>query len=97
MFKWLKTGIQNKSTASTNINNRSSRSHTLFQLAINVTTRDGLSWESKLNLVDLAGSERLTKSHSEGIHLQEAIKINTSLSVLSKCIMALADGNSHIP
>ncbi len=40
--------------------------------------------------VDLAGSERLKESGSTGLRLEETKNINSSLSNLSKVIMALA-------
>uniref|UniRef100_A0A671M231 Kinesin motor domain-containing protein n=1 Tax=Sinocyclocheilus anshuiensis TaxID=1608454 RepID=A0A671M231_9TELE len=52
----------------------------------------------KLNLVDLAGSERQSKTGATGDRLQEATKINLSLSALGNVISALVDGRSkHIP
>ena len=42
-----------------------------------------------LNLVDLAGSERLKSSGSEGDRMKETTAINSSLSILSKVILAL--------
>lgn len=52
----------------------------------------------KLNLVDLAGSERQSKTQATGERLNEANKINLSLSALGNVISALVDGKStHIP
>ena len=52
-----------------------------------------------LTIVDLAGSERISKSGSEGIRLEEAKKINLSISSLGNCINALASNVNmqHIP
>ncbi|RLN93592.1 hypothetical protein DYB28_009119, partial [Aphanomyces astaci] len=48
--------------------------------------------------VDLAGSERQSKTGATGDRLQEANKINLSLSALGNVISALVDGKSkHIP
>lgn len=48
--------------------------------------------------MDLAGSEKISKTGTEGKQLNEAIKINTSLSALGNVIHALCDGkNQHIP
>jgi kinesin family protein 5 len=53
---------------------------------------------SKLFLVDLAGSEKISKTGAEGERLEEAKKINQSLSSLGNVINALTDGKSaHIP
>eukprot|EP00300_Choanocystis_sp_HF-7_P016587 c19456_g1_i1.p1 GENE.c19456_g1_i1~~c19456_g1_i1.p1 ORF type:complete len:1973 (+),score=546.35 c19456_g1_i1:90-5921(+) len=49
---------------------------------------------SHLNLVDLAGSERVGKTGAEGQTLDEAKKINLSLSCLSMCIKTLSEGKS---
>jgi centromeric protein E len=54
--------------------------------------------DTHFNLVDLAGSERIAKTGVEGIGLEEAKKINLSLTSLSLCINALNQSNrSHIP
>ena len=56
---------------------------------------------SKLHLVDLAGSERVHKTKSDGITLNEAKYINTSLFYLEMVIVALNEKNKkardHIP
>lgn len=41
---------------------------------------------SKLILVDLAGSERISKTGATGKLLEEAKKINLSLTTLGSCI-----------
>ena len=49
-------------------------------------------------LVDLAGSEKISKTGAQGERLEEAKKINQSLSALGNVINALTDGkSSHIP
>jgi len=50
-----------------------------------------------LTLVDLAGSEKVSKSESVGETLEEAKKINWSLSALGKVIDALVEQRSHVP
>lgn len=45
---------------------------------------------SVLSIVDLAGSERVSKSGSEGVRLEEAKRINRSISALGNCVSALA-------
>ena len=47
--------------------------------------------------VDLAGSERTGKSGVQGQRMSEAITINTSLTVLGRCIRAVGAGNNHVP
>ena len=53
----------------------------------------------KLNLVDLAGSERVNVTGATGRRLEEAQKINKSLSALGNIIQALTDkrGRNHVP
>jgi kinesin family protein 5 len=45
----------------------------------------------------LAGSEKISKTGTEGKMLNEAIKINTSLSALGNVIHALSESKGHIP
>lgn len=53
---------------------------------------------STLYLVDLAGSERVKKTRATANRLDEAKKINFSLSALGNCIHALTDPHAkHIP
>ncbi len=59
---------------------------------------DGTTKVGKLNLVDLAGSEKIGKTGATGQTLEEAKKINQSLSALGNCIHALTEANrGHIP
>ncbi len=94
-----------RTVAATLMNERSSRSHSVFTLRIrgeNALT--GESCEGSLNLVDLAGSERLEKSGaaSDKDRLKETQSINKSLSALGDVIAALGEkgegkGDKHIP
>lgn len=53
---------------------------------------------AKITLIDLAGSEKISRTGAEGKVLEEAKKINTSLSALGKVINALSEGKkSHVP
>lgn len=53
---------------------------------------------AKITFIDLAGSEKISRTGAEGKVLEEAKKINTSLSALGKVINALSEGkNSHVP
>jgi kinesin family protein C2/C3 len=89
---------KNRSSATTNMNEHSSRSHMMLQVIVqSENTTTGVNSRGKLNLVDLAGSERLNKSGAVGQALKEAQNINKSLSALGDVIAARASKQSHIP
>nr|XP_033780438.1 kinesin-like protein KIFC1 isoform X2 [Geotrypetes seraphini] len=96
--KLLHCAKMNRSVAKTTLNDRSSRSHSIFQLRIEGRneTRD-LKTNAVLSLVDLAGSERLDKSLSKGDRLKETQAINSSLSNLGLVITCLSNKDTHIP
>lgn len=83
----LNKGILKKAHSSNNINQNSSRSHTIFKIILKTSLLD--EDEITLAIVDLAGSERATRTEAQGKELQEACKINQSLSVLGKCMEGL--------
>lgn len=95
----MEMASRTRAIASTNMNERSSRSHMLFILTISQNNTDDLSAKTgKLYLVDLAGSEKVGKTGAEGKLLDQAKKINASLAALGKVINSLTDGKStHIP
>ena len=94
----LASGTKNRSVGSTQMNAESSRSHSIFTVVIESSTKDGRNVRAgKLNLVDLAGSERQSKTGATGDTLKEASKINLSLSALGNVISALVDGNGFVP
>lgn len=94
-----------RTVAATLMNERSSRSHSVFTLRIigeNTATNE--TCEGSLNLVDLAGSERLEKSGAanDKDRLRETQNINRSLSALGDVIAALGEkgegkSDKHIP
>ncbi|XP_018601174.2 kinesin family member 5Aa [Scleropages formosus] len=92
-------GKANRHVAVTNMNEHSSRSHSIFLIDIrqeHLETEQKLS--GKLYLVDLAGSEKVSKTGAEGAVLDEAKNINKSLSSLGNVISALAEGSKvHVP
>lgn len=78
------------------MNAESSRSHSIFLISINQRNTDtGTSKTGNLYLVDLAGSEKVGKTGASGQTLEEAKKINKSLSALGMVINALTDGKVH--
>uniref|UniRef100_A0A4W4G1G3 Kinesin motor domain-containing protein n=1 Tax=Electrophorus electricus TaxID=8005 RepID=A0A4W4G1G3_ELEEL len=92
-------GKSNRHVAVTNMNEHSSRSHSIFLINIkqeHVETEQKLC--GKLYLVDLAGSEKVSKTGAAGAVLDEAKNINKSLSALGNVISALAEGTkTHVP
>jgi hypothetical protein len=87
----LKRGSGSRATASHDMNDASSRSHSIFILYLVATTSDGNRRTSILNLCDLAGSEKLKKTNATGDRMKESVNINQSLSSLANCIQALAE------
>jgi hypothetical protein len=89
----LNLGVMKKTHASTQLNNYSSRSHTIFKLIIRWAQNNFYDSEDEneyeeatLAIVDLAGSERAYRAETSGRELQQACKINHSLYVLGKCM-----------
>ncbi|KAI9296806.1 kinesin heavy chain [Neoconidiobolus thromboides FSU 785] len=99
VYEVLNRGGANRVVAFTKMNAESSRSHSLF--VINVEQKnlsDGSQKRGRMFLVDLAGSEKVGKTGASGQTLEEAKKINKSLSALGMVINSLTDGKSkHIP
>lgn len=99
VYEVMRRGGAARATAATNMNQESSRSHSIFVISItqkNVET--GSAKSGQLFLVDLAGSEKVGKTGATGQTLEEAKKINKSLSALGMVINSLTDGKStHIP
>ncbi len=107
IYTLLQRGALSRATASTKMNDVSSRSHAVFVITVEqMTIIDDGKGEAvtqikvgKLNLVDLAGSERIRVTGATGKQLEESKKINKSLSALGNVIYALTDnkGRTHIP
>jgi len=93
----LKIGNQNRSTAATEMNEHSSRSHMVLTVEVSSGIVGEDPTKGTLFLVDLAGSERVRKSGVEGANLKEATQINKSLSALGNVMEALDRKASHIP
>lgn len=99
VFEVMRRGGNARAVAATNMNQESSRSHSIFVITITQKNVETDSMKSgRLFLVDLAGSEKVGKTGASGQVLEEAKKINKSLSSLGNVINALTDGkSSHIP
>ncbi|OMJ87660.1 hypothetical protein SteCoe_10586 [Stentor coeruleus] len=90
-------GQQLRTVACTRLNSTSSRSHFIFFLEVIQKLPNDSEKKGILNLVDLAGSEKVNNSGVTGNCLEEAKKINLSLSALGKVINALIHNHDHIP
>ncbi|CAN0905782.1 Kinesin-like protein KIN-7N [Linum grandiflorum] len=110
VLELMESGEVNRHFGETNMNARSSRSHTIFRMVIeskgkltnssSVYSSSDAVRVSVLNLVDLAGSERIAKTGAGGVRLKEGKYINKSLMVLGNVINKLSDGGkqrAHIP
>ncbi|XP_044537567.1 centromere-associated protein E [Gracilinanus agilis] len=97
-LQWIKKGERNRHYGKTKMNQRSSRSHTIFRMILESREKgdpsncDGAVMVSHLNLVDLAGSERASQTGAEGVRLKEGCNINRSLFILGQVIKKLSDG-----
>jgi centromeric protein E len=93
----LKRGEENRKIGCTNMNERSSRSHTIFQLTISSKPRDchkgGKFRKAVLTFVDLAGSERVGQTGAEGLRLKEGGHINKSLLALTSVVSKLSENS----
>mmetsp|Transcript_59860 Transcript_59860/g.147054 ORF Transcript_59860/g.147054 Transcript_59860/m.147054 type:complete len:2082 (-) Transcript_59860:233-6478(-) len=99
-------GDKSRTFASTGMNERSSRSHTILRVTIESRQKevesdendvdyssggDGAVRLSTLNLVDLAGSESVRHTGATGARQKEGGLINQSLLTLSRVIVALGN------
>ncbi|XP_061733136.1 centromere-associated protein E isoform X2 [Nerophis ophidion] len=96
---WIRKGEKNRHYEKTKMNQRSSRSHTIFRMILESERSDPASGEnadgavivSHLNLVDLAGSERASQTGAEGARFKEGCNINRSLFTLGQVIKKLSE------
>ncbi|XP_018414480.1 PREDICTED: centromere-associated protein E [Nanorana parkeri] len=100
VLQWIKKGEKNRHYGETKMNERSSRSHTIFRMIVesresndpgNSENCEGAVMVSHLNLVDLAGSERASQTGAEGVRLKEGCNINRSLFIIGQVIKKLSD------
>ncbi|NXX15734.1 KIF14 protein, partial [Podargus strigoides] len=94
---WLELGNKQRATAATVMNDKSSRSHSVFTLVMTQTKVEFVDEEqcdrrltSHINLIDLAGSECCSTAQTTGERLKEGVSINKSLLTLGKVISALS-------
>lgn len=102
LHEWMLIGNKNRATAATAMNEKSSRSHSIFSIVLCLSEglNDGdSSRRSKVSLIDLAGSERLGGSHNSDEKIKQGVSINKSLLTLGKVISALAEQkrNQFVP
>ncbi|XP_063282202.1 kinesin-like protein KIF14 [Pelobates fuscus] len=97
---WLELGNKQRATAATGMNDKSSRSHSVFTLTVTQSKTESVAGEehdyritSRINLVDLAGSERCVSAQTSGERLKEGVSINKSLLTLGKVISALSENS----
>ncbi|XP_061086768.1 kinesin-like protein KIF22 [Conger conger] len=89
----------NRTTASTKLNHRSSRSHAILLIKVEKSQRapPHRQLTGKLYLVDLAGSEDNRRTGNQGLRLKESGAINLSLFTLSKVVDSLNSGVGRVP
>ncbi|KAI0122955.1 kinesin motor domain-containing protein [Xylariales sp. AK1849] len=96
ILRHMKMGDASRTTASTKMNDTSSRSHAVFTIMLkqihhDMETDETTERSSRIRLVDLAGSERAKSTEATGARLREGSNINKSLTTLGRVIAALAD------
>ena len=111
VLEWFEIGNKRRATACTNTNDKSSRSHSIFQInlkqikneseGIGVANKSKLQiLTSKINLIDLAGSERINnlQNHHQqqsSSRFKESTCINKSLLTLGKIICILSENQQN--
>jgi hypothetical protein len=102
IMRYMKIGDASRTTASTKMNDTSSRSHSVFTIMLkqihhDMETDETTERTARIRLVDLAGSERAKATEATGARLREGSNINKSLTTLGRVIAALADPKQHRP
>jgi len=98
VMKAMQEAQANRTVMATDMNEESSRSHSIVQVrTTNISRKDKREYVGKINLIDLAGSENVNKSGVVADGLREAQNINKSLSALGDVIGALVAKTPHIP
>ncbi|KAK0615974.1 P-loop containing nucleoside triphosphate hydrolase protein [Bombardia bombarda] len=102
ILRHMRVGDASRTTASTKMNDTSSRSHAVFTIMLkqihhDLDTDETTERSSRIRLVDLAGSERAKSTEATGARLREGSNINKSLTTLGRVIAALADPKASQP
>ena len=102
IMRYMRKGDTLRTTASTKMNDTSSRSHAVFTIMLkqihhDLSTDETTERTARIRLVDLAGSERAKATEATGQRLREGSNINKSLTTLGRVIAALADPKSGRP
>jgi len=98
VLRVLAYGSARRATSSTNLNEHSSRSHSVLIVSVlQIDLESQVRTTSRLFMVDLAGSEMVERSGVVGQQLTEACHINKSLSTLSLVINAVVEQLPHVP
>lgn len=96
--KVLAHAQRKRSVGKTKLNDKSSRSHSIFSLTVHGVNRKAQKEvRGTLHLCDLAGSERVRKSKVAGMAMKEAQAINKSLSQLSTVMQSIKRKEKHVP
>ena len=94
----METAAKYRTTSATNMNDVSSRSHSVFTLHLTAVHKESnQKLKGMLNLCDLAGSERLKRSGVSGDQAKEAMSINKSLSALATVFVSIGSKAGHVP
>lgn len=102
VMRLMRKGDMSRTTASTKMNDTSSRSHAVFTIMLkqihhDLATDETTERTARIRLVDLAGSERSKATEATGQRLREGSNINKSLTTLGRVIAALADPKNQRP
>lgn len=97
VLKCIGDASKNRATSTTEMNDQSSRSHSIVTVRTQCTLRGGDTYIGKIHLIDLAGSENTNKSGVTGQGMKEAQNINKSLSALGDVIQSLVAKTPHVP
>lgn len=102
IMNWMRKGDLSRTTASTKMNDTSSRSHAVFTIVLkqihhDLATDETTERTARIRLVDLAGSERAKATEATGQRLREGSNINKSLTTLGRVIAALAEPKQQRP